>query len=147
MRRTTFELGNFVTIIPYWYNKYNKYSQSVKEANLSIFQQEVQSTQHKTSFFLLLFALPPISHLVHSVILSLQSFLQCFFIVFHHCLLMKRLRSLGITEEVLQPLVVRCVSLSVSPLLDQLYSCSFSERCSCKLFRVGSGLCWPPWSQ
>lgn len=54
MRRTTFELGNFVTIIPYWYNKYNKYSQSVKEANLSIFQQEVQSTQHKTSLFFII---------------------------------------------------------------------------------------------
>lgn len=51
MHRKTFKLGYFVTIVPYWYNQYNKYCQSVMEANLSVFQQEVQSAQHKTSFW------------------------------------------------------------------------------------------------
>lgn len=153
MRRTTFELGNFVTIIPYWYNKHNKYSRSVKEANLSIFQQEVQSTQHKTSFFFIIICIT--THFSFgtqcdtiSAVFS-PALLYCFSSLSFDetsAITWDNWGSMFLQHCFLQPFVVWCVSLSVSPLLDQLYSCSFSECWSCKLFHVGSGLHWPPWS-
>lgn len=68
-----------------------KYCRRVQEANLSIFQQEVQSVQHWTWFWwgvFLLSALLFIGYLVCSMMLTLWSLpmlLDCFY----HCVLMK----------------------------------------------------------
>lgn len=80
----TFKLGFFVTIVPYWYNQCNKYCQSVKEANLCLSAEgAIYSAQDFILVWaVLLFAIPPIFHLAHSLIVSLQLFspvvLYCF---------------------------------------------------------------------